>query len=57
MNVIKKRLKFAVLTVAVLGAFSFGAVQAVSSNDAEFACPKKPGCEFGGQRIGCCLNP
>ncbi|MGH8080527.1 MAG: hypothetical protein ACREP7_08130 [Lysobacter sp.] len=47
-----KYLLFAALFAAGLG---FGAAQA----DSPFApgCAAKPGCLFGGQRVGCCLPP
>lgn len=56
MKVFSKKRIHATLFLAVFAAsLGFGVAQA----DSPFAagCAAKPGCHFGGQRVGCCLPP
>ncbi|MDR6672659.1 hypothetical protein J2Y70_001263 [Xanthomonas translucens] len=64
MKTAAQRIKGALVALAVIGSLSFGAAQAVSSHSSgskcvnpDTGCPCKPGCQYGGQRIGCCLLP
>lgn len=57
MKGIGKRLRFVLLAVVVTGAFGFGTVQAVGGVNPDTGCPSKPGCRYGGQRVGCCVLP
>lgn len=58
------KVKSALVAFAIVGCLGFGAAQAVQSNaagsrctDPDTGCPCKPGCRYGGGRVGCCLIP
>ncbi|UHQ23245.1 hypothetical protein LVB77_00595 [Lysobacter sp. 5GHs7-4] len=56
MKVLSKRLKAVVFAVAIVGTLGFGAAQAFGTHP-DTGCPIKPGCKYGGQRVGCCVLP
>ena len=66
MKQVASRMKAVLLTLAIVGSFSVGAVGAVGAFrtmmvggkcvSPETGCPCKPGCRYGG-RAGCCLLP
>lgn len=57
MKNLNKRLQAVVFAIAIVGTLGFGAAQAFGT-DPDTGCPTKPGCKYGGYRVGgCCQLP
>jgi hypothetical protein len=64
MKHVASRMKAVLLTLAIIGSFSIGAVGAFQTTvvggkcvNPDTGCPCKPGCRYGGGRVGCCVLP
>ncbi|RNF83724.1 hypothetical protein [Montanilutibacter psychrotolerans] len=62
MKLLSKRIKVALFALTIAGSFGFGAAQALntggmSATHPDTGCPLKPGCRYGGGKIGCCVLP